>query len=143
MIIFKQRPYIIIILILLVTIIIFLYVRGNNDRIVILHDHRLYYSDTYRISSKSDLHTIDKIINNMNTTQLIDSNNSLRTGGFVLIEEHVGDTIITYRIKGDDVTKYVYKENFNNLLSTTYFKLDDKYYQLLKDVCDKQRKKNL
>lgn len=130
--------FLLLFLILLAIMIIYIYFIGNSNRMVVLHDYRLTYSDTYKISSKADLHTIDKIMNKLNAVQANDSNNNLRIGGYVIIEEQRGDNIISYRIQGSYVTKYEVKNN--ELSSTTYYKLDDTYYQLLQEICDKHRK---
>lgn len=76
----------------------------------------------------------------MNAIETNESNNDLRIGGYIVIEEKKGDIIKLYRIQGKYVTKNVYKKNKNHLISTTYLELDDTYYQLLQNVCDKQRK---
>lgn len=118
----------------------FIYIICNHNKVVMLNDYRLNYSDTYKISSKTDLKIIDKIIRSMYAIETNESNNGLRIGGYIVIEEKKGDNIKSYRIQGKYVTKYIYKNNKNHLISTTYYELDDTYYQLLQDVCDKHRK---
>lgn len=136
----KKKVLSIIFVLILLTLFVLIYIRGCNGRKIILQDHRLTYSDTYRITSKSDLHTINEIITSMNPVQVDDEDTSLRIGGFVIIEEHNRDNIISYRVQGSRVTKYIYKKTPKSLISTSYFTLDDKYYQLLTDICDKHRK---
>lgn len=67
-----------------------------------------------------------------------------RVGGFlVVIKEYVEDNIIVYRIHGNDATKYVLEGDEENLISKTYYKLDDENLQLLADmVYDKKTRKS-
>ncbi|MDF2804700.1 MAG: hypothetical protein K0S61_4605 [Anaerocolumna sp.] len=123
-------------LILIIIMILILFIRRNSDRMVNLYDYRLIYSDKFLINSTTDLRIIDEIISNMN---LIEEQNSNKVGGFIIIEELKGDTIESYRVQGSYITKEIYKESYENLISTTYYELSDKYYQLLVDICDRLR----
>lgn len=134
----KKLLYIILIPAVILLIYIFFY---SHSRDVKLYDYRLTYSDEYKVKSESDLRIIDEVIDNMILIQT--DNNSIsdfRLGGFILIEESRKDMIESYRVQGEYVTKYTYKETYDHIISTTYYSLDEKYYVLLGKLCDKNKK---
>lgn len=137
----KRNKFIVIpiLIIMGIAVILFIFIRFNFDRKIIVYDYRLTYSDQYDIKLNSDVYIIDKIIDNISAMEG-DGNAQIRLGGFIIIEEYKGDLIEAYRMQGTNVTKCIYKSSYDNLLSISYYHLDQKYIKELKDLCDELRK---
>lgn len=121
--------------------IMFLYIiAGSEKRKIELYDYRMTYSDKYEITATEYFRIIDEIKEKMIP---IDDGivSEFRIGGFLLFEERNNSIIESYRVQGSIVTKFTYKNTYDNVLSTTYYNLDDKYFEELGKVCDRLREK--
>ncbi|MDF2844975.1 MAG: hypothetical protein K0R00_3401 [Herbinix sp.] len=132
-------PILVILIFLIVATFIWFIMKNSGNKIV-LYDYRFASSDQYNINSKSDRSELDKIISQMNPIEDNDSN-EIKVGGVIIIEMYHDDLIESYRIQGTNVTKNVYRESYDDLLSISKYKLDDKYYQDLSELSDKLKSK--
>ncbi|MDF2541390.1 MAG: hypothetical protein K0S47_1108 [Herbinix sp.] len=138
----KKMIILVPIIISFIGIILFYNITGLEERKIDLYDYRLTYSDKYEITSRKYLKLIDEIREGMIPIDEDGIVSEFRIGGFILFEERNKEIIESYRVQGSIVTKITYKNTNYNVLSTSYFKLDDKYYEELKSVCDKLRRRN-
>lgn len=137
----KNSIYVSIIIVSIIGIIFLYYIAESEKRTIDLYDYRLTHSDKYEVTDRQYLQIIDGIKEEMIPVDDDGIVSQFRIGGFILFEERNNEIIESYRVQGSIVTKTTYKNAYDNVLSTNYYKLDDKYYEELGKVCDKLRKK--